>query len=264
MPPEPGRQRGKGVVQGRRPRIGPAGPRSPSRGAGASPATPSHPVSTPRPFAPAVSAALGVAGLGAPAGGDRWRQVTMATRGVRPGPTPSPRVTHLRANQGRRRRRARREAGGRGPKRPAPGGAGRRGRRSGLGGGPPSAARQCISSSARPSSRPPLPGRLPSAQPLADCGCQTVPSPVPAAAQPIGALPRGASGPRRAGRPRRCLHGKENRPGGRSGPSGRGEDPPAPTGSGPALRGRADPGEERARWCVRPAAPWLLGPCVPR
>lgn len=67
-------------------------------------------------------------------------------------------------------------------------------------------ARQSISLSVRPSSRPPLPGgRLLSP---ASCGLRlssdagAVPSPEP---QPIAALVRGASGPFREGRPGRCL-----------------------------------------------------------
>lgn len=205
---------------------------------------PAHPVSTQPALdapSPAASGALGVARLAAPAGGDRWRRVTMATRGVRRAPSlpPPPGVTHLRASPGRRRRRERR-----GGRRPGPEAAG-----SGWGGNARAAVSAWRRSSLRrasahqsvsPSFLPrPLPARRPSAQPPADCGCQTVPSPS-RRRQPIAALPRGAAGPRRAGRPGRCLRGKETR--GRTLRARRGQDPPGPTGSGPALRGLAGPG----------------------
>lgn len=133
-------------------------------------------------------------------------------------------------------------------------GAGTQGRRSRLGVGPPSAARQSISPSVRPSSGRPLPARRPSAQPPADCGCQTVPSPS-RPRQPIAALPRGAAGPRRAGRPGRCLRGKETP--GRTLRARRARGGPAWTDGLPA-------GAPRTSWtprkggrgdCGRPAAP---------
>lgn len=89
-----------------------------------------------------------------------------------------------------------------------------RGRRSGLRVSPASchprvnpSARQCVLPPVCPS-RP----RDRSAQPLADCGCQAAPEPSTSPEpQPIAALPRGASGPRRARRPGRCLRRRESR-----------------------------------------------------
>lgn len=244
VPPEPGWQRGKGVSRGGGLASAPPfpGPHPAARGPLPRPIAPGqHPAHSRRPPPPPASAALGVARLAAPAGGDRWRRVTMATRGVRRGPSlpPPPGVTHLGASPGRRRRRRERRGG----RRPGPEAAG-----SGWGGNARAAVSARRRSSLRrasehqsvsPSFLPrPLPARRPPAQPPADCGCQTGPSPS-RRRQPIAALPRGASGPRRAGRPGRCLRGKETR--GRTLGAWRGEDPPGPAGSGPALRGLAGP-----------------------
>lgn len=147
----------------------------------------------------------------------------MATRGVQRGPTPPPpsEVAHLRAPGRARRNRGGEsgaEAGDGAPKRRALGWKGSvraavwARRRSCL--QPP--ARQSISSSVCLSSCLPLPNPRPSAQPLTHCGCQAAlqPSTSPEP-QPIAALHRGASGPRRAGRPGRCLRRRESRLGGR-------------------------------------------------
>lgn len=145
--------------------------------------------------------------------GDHGNARCAARRG--PTPPPPPGVTHLRASPEKRRRK---QQGGRRP--------GSRSDRFRVGrvlegGGlglasvlrPP--VRQSISSSIRPSSRMPLPGRRPPSpascrlQLSSGAGAELQPQ-----AQPIAALPQGASGPRRAGRPGRCLRGKENRLGG--------------------------------------------------
>lgn len=95
------------MVQGRRPRKGP--------GRGGLTPDPGPTQAYPRPSSRTASAALGVAWVGAASGSDRWRRVTMATRGVRRGPTPPPPpgATHLRASPEKRRRRKRQ--GGRRP-----------------------------------------------------------------------------------------------------------------------------------------------------
>lgn len=197
------------MVQGRRPRIGP--------GRGGLTPDPGPTQAYPRPSSRTVSAALGVAWVGAASGSDRWRRVTMATRGVRRGPTPPPPpgVTHLRASPEKRRRRKRQ--GGRRPGlRSGRLRAGRRGsaraavwawRRS-----PRASVHQPVSQSFLP----PAPPRSAAAQPslLQTAVVKRSPSELQPRAQPIAALLQGASGPRRAGRPRRCLRGKESRLGG--------------------------------------------------
>lgn len=197
------------MVQGRRPRKGP--------GRGGLTPDPGPTQAYPRPSSRTASAALGVAWVGAASGSDRWRRVTMATRGVRRGPTPPPPpgATHLRASPEKRRRRKRQ--GGRRPGL-------RSGRlRAGWGGSaravvwawrrfPRASVHQPVSQSFLP----PAPPRSAAAQPslLQTAVVKRCPSELQPRAQPIAALLRGASGPRRAGRPRRCLRGKESRLGG--------------------------------------------------
>ena len=228
---------------------GPAVPRSSRRRQGPHPQPQSHPVSTqsfPRPCSPAASAALGVAWLGAPSGGDRWRRVTMATRGVRCGLTPPPRDTHLRASPEKQRRRKRREAGCRA-----------RSSGSGWGGNARAAVQIRRWSSLRCASVHQISGppSLPSASaPLRSvatqpCLLQTAVvnrcrARFQPGAQPIAALPRGASGPRRRGGQAGACADR------RLGCAGRlGEVRTLLDGQAPGRRSKdwLDPGEERAR-----------------
>lgn len=118
-------------------------------------------------------------------------------------------------------------------------------------------ARQSIRSSVRPSSRLPLPEDR-SAEPLADCGCQAAlersSSPE---RQPITALLRGASGPRR-GAARQVPEPKGEAAGRVQ--AWRGGDPPRWTGSGLPSEDLLDSGEELAwRLGERPADGSLAG-----
>ena len=138
-----------------------------------------------------------------------------------PTPPPPPGVAHLRA-PGRARRNHGGESGweARGPG-PEKAGSGLEREREGGGLGSasvlPPAPSASIHQPVSPSflaSAPPEAGYR-SAKPLAHCGCQAAPEPSTSPEpQPIGALPRGASGPRRAGRPGRCLRRRESRLGG--------------------------------------------------
>ncbi|XP_070217951.1 bcl-2-binding component 3, isoforms 3/4-like [Bos mutus] len=141
--------------------------------------------------------------------------------GPHPRPQSPPRVAHLRA-PGRARRNHGGESGweARGPG-PEKAGSGLEREREGGGLGSasvlPPAPSASIHQPVSPSflaSAPPEAGYR-SAKPLAHCGCQAAPEPSTSPEpQPIGALPRGASGPRRAGRPGRCLRRRESRLGG--------------------------------------------------
>lgn len=96
------------MVQGRRPRIGPRSSQVLIRRRWGLTHNLRPTQAYSRPFSRAASVALGVAHVGAPSGGDRWRRGTMATRGVRRGPTPPPGATYLRASPKKRRRKRRR------------------------------------------------------------------------------------------------------------------------------------------------------------
>lgn len=125
-------------------------------------------------------------------------------------------------------------------------------------------ARQSIRSSGRPSSRLPLPEDR-SAQPLADCGCQAAleQSSSPER-QPIIALLRGASGPRRGAA--RQVPEPKGESAGRA-RAWRGGDPPRQTGSGLPSKDLLDSEEELAwRLGERPAAGTQTGrwPVTPR